>query len=84
MMTNAITQDADVATPAAGQVPTVPNNASEGNANNGASNQQQQQVLARPIYQSTFFNGTLPAPTGELAQFINLPQGPIRGMVHLP
>jgi len=71
-MVNAISQDADGAPPAAVQVPAVPNNALGGNAttNAGATNQQEQQqhVIAD---QSTFYTGNPPAPTGEVAQFIN-------------
>jgi len=45
MRTNEISQDGDGATPAAVQVPAVPNNAAGGNANAGATNQQKQQVV---------------------------------------
>jgi len=48
------------------------NNAQGANANAGANNQQQQQQQALVVaYQSTFYNGTLPAPTGEVGMFIN-------------
>jgi len=68
-MTNAISQDADGATPAADYVPGVPNNAPGGNTNAGATNQQQQQVVA---YQNTFYTAHLSAPAMvEVAQIIN-------------
>lgn len=59
----------DAATPAVGAVPAAANNAPGGDdaTNNGANNQQQQQAL----YQGTFFTGHLPAPTGEVAKYIN-------------
>jgi len=69
---NAVTQEVDPET----IVVVVPPNGPPGGAPGGTPvpdpNAGQQQQLAQAVpYQSTFYTGHLPAPTGEVGQFIN-------------
>ena len=67
MNANAVSQEVDpgtiVVSPGG-----VPAGAPGPDPNAGQQQQQQAQVVA---YQSTFYGGNLPAPTGEVGQFIN-------------
>jgi len=68
-MMNAITQE----TGDAGPTPGGAAGPEAGNTNNGANQHLalQQREGARVLYRGSFYTGNLPAPTGEVAQYIN-------------
>ena len=75
---NAVTQPGDPGGIGVGVPPNGTPNGAPGGAPGGTPVQpgpanagQQQQPAQAPLYQSTFYTGNLPAPTGEVGQFIN-------------